>query len=85
MYILACVVIGLIAGWLTGRVLKGNQYGPAMDMLMGALGGVGTGLLLRETSFSHELRLFSTPFVVIFGAVVMTVIAAYFNGRKRYA
>ena len=85
MYILLCVVIGIAAGWLTGRVLKGNQYGPAMDIVMGITGAVGAEVLLRVSDFSGHLRAITTPFIVIFGAVAMTVIAAYINGRRRLA
>ncbi|HET9400286.1 MAG TPA: hypothetical protein VFO34_04980 [Candidatus Acidoferrales bacterium] len=85
MYILLCVVIGIAVGWLTGRVLKGNQYGPAMDIVMGMTGAVGAEVLLRVTDFSGRLRTITAPFIVIFGAVAMTVIAAYINGRRRYA
>jgi uncharacterized membrane protein YeaQ/YmgE (transglycosylase-associated protein family) len=34
------LVIGLIAGWLAGLVMKGSGYGLVGDMLVGLLGGV---------------------------------------------
>jgi uncharacterized membrane protein YeaQ/YmgE (transglycosylase-associated protein family) len=34
------VLIGLIAGWLAGRVMKGRGYGVPMDILLGIIGGV---------------------------------------------
>ena len=34
------VVIGLIAGWLAGTVMKGRGYGVLMDILLGIVGGV---------------------------------------------
>lgn len=34
------IVIGLIAGWLAGLVMKGNGYGLVGDLLVGVLGAV---------------------------------------------
>jgi uncharacterized membrane protein YeaQ/YmgE (transglycosylase-associated protein family) len=34
------ILIGLIAGWLAGKVMKGRGYGPLMDILLGMVGGV---------------------------------------------
>ena len=34
------LVIGLIAGWLAGKVMKGRGYGVLMDILLGVVGGM---------------------------------------------
>jgi uncharacterized membrane protein YeaQ/YmgE (transglycosylase-associated protein family) len=34
------LVIGLIAGWLAGKVMKGRGYGVLMDILLGIVGGM---------------------------------------------
>jgi uncharacterized membrane protein YeaQ/YmgE (transglycosylase-associated protein family) len=34
------VVIGLIAGWLAGKVMKGSGYGLLLDIMLGIVGGV---------------------------------------------
>jgi uncharacterized membrane protein YeaQ/YmgE (transglycosylase-associated protein family) len=34
------LVIGLIAGWLAGKVMKGSGYGVLMDILLGVVGGM---------------------------------------------
>jgi len=34
------VLIGLIAGWLAGTVMKGRGYGVLMDIVLGIIGGV---------------------------------------------
>ncbi len=38
------IVVGLIAGWAAGKIMKGGGYGPAMDIVLGIvpLGHVGT-------------------------------------------
>ena len=34
------VIVGLIAGWLAGQVMKGGGYGVVVDIILGILGGV---------------------------------------------
>jgi uncharacterized membrane protein YeaQ/YmgE (transglycosylase-associated protein family) len=34
------ILIGLIAGWLAGKVMKGRGYGVLMDIVLGMIGGV---------------------------------------------
>ena len=34
------VIVGLIAGWLAGKVMKGGGYGTLMDIVLGIAGGV---------------------------------------------
>ena len=34
------VIIGLIAGWLARKVMKGRGYGVLMDIVLGIVGGV---------------------------------------------
>jgi uncharacterized membrane protein YeaQ/YmgE (transglycosylase-associated protein family) len=37
---IASIVIGLIAGWLTGKLLNGEGYGALCDILLGLVGGI---------------------------------------------
>ena len=39
------IVVGLIAGWLAGQVMKGGGYGVIVDIILGILGGVLGGWL----------------------------------------
>ena len=42
---LAWIVVGLIAGWLAGQVMKGGGYGVLVDIILGILGGILGGWL----------------------------------------
>ncbi len=37
---IASIIIGLIAGWLTGKLLNGEGYGAVCDILLGLVGGI---------------------------------------------
>ena len=40
MGILSWIVVGLIAGWLAGKVMKGGGFGLIGDIVVGVLGGL---------------------------------------------
>jgi len=84
-YLLAWIVIGAVVGWGSGRVFQGNGYGPLMDILMGIGGAVVGGLLVRSAGFVGYGGTVITALVAIVGAVLVTMLAAYVNGRRVYA
>jgi uncharacterized membrane protein YeaQ/YmgE (transglycosylase-associated protein family) len=45
MGILSWIIIGIIAGWLTGLVMKGGGYGIFGDMVLGIVGALVGGFL----------------------------------------
>jgi uncharacterized membrane protein YeaQ/YmgE (transglycosylase-associated protein family) len=45
MGILSWIIIGLIAGWLAGVIMKGSGYGLLSDIGLGILGAVVGGFL----------------------------------------
>ena len=85
MYLLAWILIGAVVGWGTGRVLQGNGYGPFMDTLMGVGGAVAGGFLMRSAGFGGYGGAIVTTMVALIGAVLLTVLTAYVNGRRLYA
>jgi uncharacterized membrane protein YeaQ/YmgE (transglycosylase-associated protein family) len=45
MGILTWIVVGLIAGWLAGMVMKGGGYGVLGDIIIGIVGGLLGGFV----------------------------------------
>jgi uncharacterized membrane protein YeaQ/YmgE (transglycosylase-associated protein family) len=45
------VLVGLIAGWAAGRIMKGGGYGVAMDIVLGIVGAVVGGWLVGILGF----------------------------------
>jgi len=85
MYLLAWIVIGAAVGWGAGRVFQGNGYGPLMDSLMGIGGGIIGGFAMSSASLGGYGGTIITILVVMVSAVLMTVLAAYVNGRRIFA
>ncbi len=85
MYLLAWIFIGVVVGWAAGRVLQGEGYGRSMDVLMGVGGAVAGGFLMRSAGFGGYRGAIVTTIVAMIGAVLLTVLTAYVNGRRLYA
>ncbi len=45
MYLLWQIVIGILAGWLAGKIMRGRGFGVLMDLLIGIVGSLLGGLV----------------------------------------
>jgi uncharacterized membrane protein YeaQ/YmgE (transglycosylase-associated protein family) len=85
MYFASWIVVGLVAGWFGGKILKGNTYGLIMDIGMGICGAVAGGLLMQSAGFTGYKGIILTSLVAMIGAFVVTLLAGFVNGRRMYA
>jgi len=69
------IIVGLIAGWLAGKIMKGKGYGAVMDTILGMIGAIVGGLILRLLGFYSSGGLISSILVATLGAVVLVWIA----------
>ena len=47
--LIVMLIVGAIAGWLAGVIMKGSGYGLVGDIIIGILGGVIGGWILRAS------------------------------------
>lgn len=87
------IIIGAIAGWLAGQIVKGHGQGVLMNIVVGILGAVlaswlfpalgwnlGAGPAAGETVRGTSF-LGSIVFSTL-GAVILLVIVSLFTGRR---
>jgi uncharacterized membrane protein YeaQ/YmgE (transglycosylase-associated protein family) len=85
MGILSWIVVGLIAGWLAGLVVKGGGFGCIGDIIVGVIGGLLGGWL--ASTFFHMgdpmsgLNIESIV-VAFIGAVILIIILRLISGRR---
>ena len=82
MHLLTWVLAGVVVGWGAGRKLQANGYGSFLDLTMGVGGAVLGGLLMRSAGYGGTV--ITTLFAVI-GAVLLTILVGFANGRRIYA
>ena len=64
------IVVGLIAGWLAGKVWKGGGYGVLIDITLGILGGVVGGWIFGAFGWQGG-GLIASLMVAFVGAVIL--------------
>jgi len=65
------IVVGLIAGWLAGKVMKGGGYGVLMDIVLGVLGGILGGWIFGALGIWQGGGLIASLVVAFIGAVLL--------------
>ena len=73
------IIVGLIAGWLAGVVMKGGGYGALVDIILGIVGGVVGGWLFGALGIFPGGGLVGSIIVAFVGAVVLVAIARMFR------
>ena len=68
---IAWIVVGLIAGWLAGVVMKGGGFGILMDIILGILGGLVGGWLFGILGIWPGCGMIGSIIVAFIGAVIL--------------
>ena len=85
MSLLSWIVVVLIAGWLSGNVMKGGGFGLIGDIVVGVIGGLLGGFL--ASYFFHVgdpmsgINLMSV-LIAFGGAVVLLALLRLLGGRR---
>ncbi len=68
------ILVGLIAGWLAGVLVKGGGFGVLGDIVVGILGALVGGFLFGALGLSSSGGFFGSIFVATIGAIVLIVL-----------
>lgn len=86
MGLLSWIVVGAIAGWLSGQVMKGRGFGLLGDIFVGVAGGLIGGWLAGELlNISNAVNGINLPSILVafLGAVLLIAVARMLQGRRR--
>jgi len=81
MHFLWWILVGLIAGWLTGKIMKGSGYGVIGDIVIGILGALVGGWLMDKFGFGSGGLLY-TIIVATLGAILLTWLYRLVTGKS---
>ena len=84
MGLLSWILVGLIAGWLAGLVMKGGGYGVVGDIIIGIIGALLGGFLAQALFKVDGISGFNLPSLLIafLGAVILIAIVRALPGRS---
>ena len=77
--VIAWIVIGLIAGWLAGKVSRGRGFGCIANILLGLVGAILGGWIFMKLNILGNGMLYSIAAATL-GAVILVTIARLFSG-----
>ena len=75
------IVIGLIAGWLAGKIARGAGYGCITDIVLGLVGSVLGGWLFMKLGILGGGFLVSLAAATV-GAIIIVSIVHLFAGNR---
>ena len=82
--LLAILFVGIVAGWLAGRVMDGGGFGLVGDLIVGLLGAFIGNWLLPRLGIHLGIGMVAAILNAFIGAVVLLLILRAFNGGFGY-
>lgn len=76
------LLIGLLAGWLAGKLSRGRGFGCFTNVILGLVGAVLGGWIFVKLGFWGGGFLYSLAAATL-GAVILVGIAGMFRGQDR--
>ena len=82
--LIAWLFLGLVAGWLAGKLARGRGYGCITDIVLGLIGSVIGGWIFTQLRIgTGEGRFLYSLAAATLGAVVLVAIVHLFVGDSR--
>ncbi|GAB7535435.1 GlsB/YeaQ/YmgE family stress response membrane protein [Burkholderia sp. 3C] len=73
------LIIGAIAGWLAGLLVKGGGFGLIVDIIVGIVGAIIGGWLAAKLGIAVGGGFFASIIVAVIGAVILLFIIRLFR------
>ncbi len=73
------IIIGALAGWLAGKIMKGGGFGFLINMVLGIIGGAVGGWLFGMVGMSAGGGMTGSLITSTIGAVAVLFIAGLFK------
>lgn len=72
------IIIGIVAGWLAGQIMKGGGFGLLGDLIVGVIGALIGGFLFGLLNISAG-GLIGSLITATVGAIVLIAILRFFR------
>jgi uncharacterized membrane protein YeaQ/YmgE (transglycosylase-associated protein family) len=82
--LIAWIIIGIVAGWLTGKLMKGSGFGFFMDMVVGLIGALIGGFISSHLGFGGvgQHGMIMSILIAVLGAVLLTILLRLVTGNR---
>ena len=80
--ILVVLFVGLVAGWLAGKIVRGTGFGLIGDILVGIAGALVANLLLPKLGIHIGTGVIREIINAVIGAVILLLVVRAVRGRR---
>jgi len=83
MSIIGWIILGLLAGWLAGKIMRGSGYGFLGDIVLGIVGAI-VGGWITGALLGIDVTGLNIPslIVAVLGACLLVAISRALTGRR---
>jgi uncharacterized membrane protein YeaQ/YmgE (transglycosylase-associated protein family) len=78
--LLVIVLVGIVAGWLAGKIVDGGGFGLIGDLVVGVVGALIGDWLLPRLNIHLGIGIVSLLINATIGAIVLLVILRFVSG-----
>ena len=82
--IIVILIVGIVAGWLAGKVVRGTGFGLIGDLLVGVAGAFVASWLFPRFGIHLGTGIISEIIFSALGAIILLLIVRLIRGRGRF-
>ena len=82
--ILVILFVGLVAGWLAGKIVRGSGFGIIGDILVGIAGALIASFIFPKLGIHLGTGLVSEIIYSAIGAILLLVVVRLIRGSGRF-
>ena len=82
--ILVILVVGVIAGWLAGKIVRGTGFGLIADLCIGIVGALIAGWLFPRLGIYLGAGIVAEIISATIGAILLLIVLRLVRGRGRW-
>ena len=82
--LLVILFVGIVAGWLAGKVVRGTGFGLIGDLVVGVIGAFLATLIFPRLGIRLGTGLVSEIVFSSLGAIILLLIVRLVRGRGRF-
>lgn len=82
MDIILWIVIGAVAGWIAGELMRGHGFGVIGNIVVGIVGAIIGGLIFDAMDVAPSLGILGSLIMSLIGAIILLFVLGLF-GRSR--
>ncbi len=79
MSFLSFILIGIVAGWLAGKLLKGHGFGLVRNLIIGVIGAIIGGLIFNQIGIYNIGGTIGSFIMALIGALILLFVLNLFK------